>query len=96
MVEVDDGRGISKPIEGSEGFSSSDDAVLNAGRSRTWRMDGLRNESKATGRGRIVVARVEVVMVNDGTEKRRGCVSLKLMCKNEGGVEKLLVGTSSW
>lgn len=38
-------------------------------------MDGLRNESKATGRGRIVVARAEVVMVNDGTEKRCECVS---------------------
>jgi hypothetical protein len=49
-------------MDGSEGLSSSEDAVLKAGRSSTCRMDGLRNESRAVGRGRMVVASAEAVV----------------------------------
>ena len=47
-------------MDGREGLSSSVDASLNAGRSRAWRIEGRRKEeSKATGRGRIEVARLK-------------------------------------
>jgi hypothetical protein len=61
-VEVDDGREISKPIEGSDGLSSSVDDVLKDGRSSTCSIDGRRNVSRACGRGRIEVASAEAVM----------------------------------
>jgi len=64
MVEVEDGLEISWPMEGNAGLSSSVDAVLKAGRSRTWRIEGLRNDSRAVGRGRMLVASAEAVMVN--------------------------------
>jgi hypothetical protein len=61
-VDVDDGREMSWPMDGSDGLSSSVDGVLKAGRSSTCRMDGLRKESRACGRGRIEVARAEAVV----------------------------------
>lgn len=61
-VDVDEGREISRPMDGNEGLSSSTDAVLKAGRSRTCRIDGRRNESMAVGRGRIEDARAEAVV----------------------------------
>ncbi|KAF2654882.1 hypothetical protein K491DRAFT_569666, partial [Lophiostoma macrostomum CBS 122681] len=53
---------ISRPIDGSGALSSSVDAVLNAGRSNTCSIEGLRNESRACGRGSIEVARAEAVV----------------------------------
>ncbi|OCL14982.1 hypothetical protein AOQ84DRAFT_279894, partial [Glonium stellatum] len=41
--------------------------VLKAGRSRTWRTEGGRKESRADGRGSKEVARAEAVM-NSGRE----------------------------
>jgi hypothetical protein len=61
-VEADDGRDISWPIDGREGLLSNVVAVLKAGRSNTCRIDGLRNESRACGLGRIEVASAEAVM----------------------------------
>ncbi|KAF2122383.1 hypothetical protein BDV96DRAFT_594268 [Lophiotrema nucula] len=62
IVEVEEGREISWPMDGRAGLSSSVDAVLNAGRSSTCRIDGRRNDSMATGRGRFIVARAEAVL----------------------------------
>lgn len=59
-VEVEDGRDIEWPIDGSGALSSSVEVVLNAGRSSTCSIDGRRNESMACGRGRV--ARAEAVM----------------------------------
>ncbi|KAF2684112.1 hypothetical protein K458DRAFT_303194, partial [Lentithecium fluviatile CBS 122367] len=53
---------ISWPIDGREGLSSNVVAVLKAGRSNACRMDGLRNESRACGRGSSEVASAEAVM----------------------------------
>ncbi|KAF2732741.1 hypothetical protein EJ04DRAFT_416584, partial [Polyplosphaeria fusca] len=53
---------MSKPMDGRDGLSSSVDAVLKAGRSSTCRIEGLRNESRAVGRGRMVVASAEAVV----------------------------------
>lgn len=50
-------------MDGKECFSSNADAVLNAGRSKTWSMLGRRKESVACGRGRIDVASAEAVML---------------------------------
>ncbi|KAF2279166.1 uncharacterized protein EI97DRAFT_364180, partial [Westerdykella ornata] len=50
------------PMDGSGSLSSSADDVLKAGRSSTCRIDGLRNESRAWGRGRIEVVRADAVM----------------------------------
>lgn len=61
-LEVDDGRDISWPMDGSEGLLSSVDAVLNEGRSNACRIDGLRNDSEACGRGRMEVASAEAVV----------------------------------
>ena len=64
MVDVDDGQEMSWPMEGRDGLSSSVEAVLKAGRSRTWRIEGRRNDSRAEGRGRMVVASAEAVVMN--------------------------------
>jgi hypothetical protein len=61
-VDVEEGRGISWPNDGSGALSSSVDAILNAGRSKACSIDGLRNDSRACGRGRIEVARAEAVV----------------------------------
>ncbi|ORY18582.1 hypothetical protein BCR34DRAFT_473294 [Clohesyomyces aquaticus] len=61
-VDVEDGRDISWPIEGSGGLSSSVDAVLKAGRSNACSIEGRRKDSWAVGRGRIEVASAEAVV----------------------------------
>jgi hypothetical protein len=73
MVDVDEGRDISWPIDGRVGCSSRcGDAVLNAGRSNTCSIDGLRNEdSGACGRGRIAVASAEAVVELEGRNAER-------------------------
>jgi hypothetical protein len=60
-VELEDGRDISWPIDGSLS-SKLVVGVLKAGRSKTCRIEGLRNESSTWGRGRIEVASAEAVM----------------------------------
>jgi hypothetical protein len=61
-VDAEEGRGISKPIDGRDSFSSSEDAILKAGKSRACSIDGLRNESRAWGRGRMDVASAKAVV----------------------------------
>ncbi|KAF2004799.1 hypothetical protein P154DRAFT_394048, partial [Amniculicola lignicola CBS 123094] len=53
---------ISWPMDGSECFSSNRDAVLKAGRSSACNIEGLRNDSRAMGRGRIEEASAEAVV----------------------------------
>lgn len=65
-VDVDDGREMSWPMDGSDGLSSKADAVLKAGRSKACSIDGRRNDSGACGRGRIEVASAEAVVVLGG------------------------------
>ena len=59
---ADDGRERSCPMAGSGGRSSSMVDILKAGRSSACRIEGLRNDSRTCGRGRIEVARAEDVM----------------------------------
>jgi hypothetical protein len=61
-VELEDGRDISWPIDGSLSSKLAVIGVLKAGRSKTCRIEGLRNESSTWGRGRIEVASAEAVM----------------------------------
>jgi hypothetical protein len=68
-VELEDGRDISWPMDGSCLSSTVAGGVLMAGRSKTCKMDGLRKQSMAWGRGRIEVASAEAVM-DIRTEKR--------------------------
>lgn len=63
MVDVDEGREMSWPMDGREGLSSNADAVLKAGRSNACRIEGRRNVSLAWGRGSTEVARVAEVVV---------------------------------
>lgn len=60
-VELDEGRDISWPMDGSLSSRLGGD-VLKAGRSKTCRIDGLRKESSTWGRGRIAVASAEAVV----------------------------------
>lgn len=46
-VELDEGREMSWPMDGSLSSRKVDDGVLKAGRSKTCRIEGLRNESLA-------------------------------------------------
>jgi hypothetical protein len=62
-VDVDEGRDMSWPMEGSDGLSSVVDGVLKAASSSTCGIEGLRNVSRACGRGRIEVARAEAVVI---------------------------------
>lgn len=68
-VEVEEGREISKPIDGRDGFSSKVGAVLKAGRSNACRIEGRRKVSLAWGRGRTDVASVAEAVVEQ-SEKR--------------------------
>ena len=61
-VELEDGRDISWPIDGSLSSKLAVVGVLKAGRSKTCKIDGLRNESSTWGRGRMEVASAEAVM----------------------------------
>jgi hypothetical protein len=61
-VELEDGREMSWPMDGSCFSSIVAGGVLMAGRSKACRIDGLRKQSLAWGRGRIEVARTEAVM----------------------------------
>jgi hypothetical protein len=61
-VELEDGRDMSWPIDGSLSSKLAVVGVLKAGRSKTCRIDGLRNESSTWGRGRMEVASAEAVM----------------------------------
>jgi hypothetical protein len=58
IVDVEDGREMSWPIDGREGLSSNVGAVLKAGRSNACRIEGRRNVSLAWGRGSTDVASV--------------------------------------
>ena len=62
-VDVDDGRDISWPMDGREGFSSNAEAVLKAGRSNACKIEGRRKVSLAWGRGRTDVASVAEAVV---------------------------------
>ncbi|KAF2017984.1 hypothetical protein BU24DRAFT_162893 [Aaosphaeria arxii CBS 175.79] len=80
---ADEGREMSNPMEGSCCLSTSrwrlllvEDAVLKDGRSSTCKIDGRRNDSRANGRGRIVVASAEAVVAVVGQEKRWASASL--------------------
>jgi len=68
-VELEDGLDISWPMDGSCLSSTVAGGVLMAGRSNTCKIDGLRKQSMAWGRGRIEVASAEAVM-DIKTEKR--------------------------
>lgn len=46
-VELDDGRDMSWPMDGSLSSRKAEDGVLKAGRSKTCRIEGLRKESLA-------------------------------------------------
>lgn len=61
-VELDEGRDMSWVIDGSLSSKLAAVGVLKAGRSKTCKIDGLRNESSTWGRGRIEVASAEAVM----------------------------------
>jgi hypothetical protein len=68
-VELEDGRDMSWPMDGSCLSSIMAGGVLRAGRSNTCRIEGLRKQSAARGLGRIEVASAEAVM-NIRIEKR--------------------------
>jgi hypothetical protein len=68
-VELDDGRDMSWPMDGSLSSNGGVGGVLKAGRSNTCSIDGRRNDSLAWGLGRIEVASAEAVM-NIRVEKR--------------------------
>lgn len=68
-VELDDGRDMSWPIDGSLSSKGALDGVLKAGKSNACSIEGRRKESLAWGRGRIEVASAEAV-VNIRVEKR--------------------------
>ena len=68
-VELDEGRDMSWPMDGSLSSRLTGDGVLRAGRSNTCSIDGRRKESLTKGRGRIEVASAEAVM-NAWVEKR--------------------------
>jgi hypothetical protein len=72
-VDVEDGREMSWPMDGSEGRSSSEGcAVLKAGRSKPG--SGERKESRAAGRGRRADAVVEL------GRRTRGDAFLSVLC----------------
>jgi hypothetical protein len=62
-VELDEGRDLSWPMDGSLSSRWTVDGILKAGRSNTCNIEGLRNESSTWGRGRIEVASAEAVVV---------------------------------
>jgi hypothetical protein len=85
-VEVDDGREMSWPMDGSV-LSSSVDGVLKAGRSSTCRIEGRRKESRACGRGReSEVARAEAVV---WTVRETLGALLTVCWREEGGTPPL-------
>jgi hypothetical protein len=61
-VELEDGRDMSWPMDGSCLSSIIAGGVLIAGKSKTCKIDGLRKQSVACGLGRIEVASAEAVM----------------------------------
>jgi hypothetical protein len=61
-VELEDGRDMSWPMNGSCLSSVIAGGVLRAGRSNTCSIEGLRKQSAAWGLGRIEVASAEAVM----------------------------------
>jgi hypothetical protein len=81
-VEVEDGRDISWPIDGREGFSSNVDAVLKAGRSNACRIDGRRKESLAWGRGRTDVASVAKAVVKSSEKREPSLANVRVGDRN--------------
>ncbi|CAE7027723.1 hypothetical protein PTTW11_04297 [Pyrenophora teres f. teres] len=63
-VELDEGRDMSWPMDGSLSSKLAVVGVLKAGRSKTCSIEGLRKESSTWGRGRMEVASAEAVMKN--------------------------------
>jgi hypothetical protein len=61
-VELEEGRDISWPMDGSLSSKLDVVGILKAGRSKACRIEGLRNVSSTWGRGRIEVASAEAVM----------------------------------
>lgn len=61
-VELDDGRELSWPMDGSLSSKGVVEGVLKAGSSKACRMEGRRNVSLAWGLGRIEVASAEAVV----------------------------------
>jgi hypothetical protein len=62
-VELEDGRDMSWPMDGSCLSSYMAGGVLRAGKSKACSIDGLRKQSLARGLGRIEVASAEAVMI---------------------------------
>lgn len=81
-VDVDDGREMSWPSDGSDGLSSKAGAVLKAGRSNACRIEGRRNVSLAWGRGSTEVASVAEAVVP--RSERRGTSLAEVLDVVEG------------
>jgi hypothetical protein len=71
-VELEEGRDISWPIDGSLSSKLAVVGVLKAGRSKACRIEGLRNESSTWGRGRIEVEAVVGIKVEKRVGASRG------------------------